>query len=277
MKFLIIFLTLTNLLCAGGIEDAKTYHNNSKLQWNIAMETVALVPWLGSERVLDIGCGDGKVTALIASKLTQGSVLGIDISQTMIDFARSTYPQTHYPNLDFQRYDGAEISFESQFDYVISFSTLHWILDQEKALKGFYRAIVPGGKVCLQTYGKFPMGVTVIADLLVHTEKWTPYFPSYTKQRVFFAEDEYYLLLECAGFEQIQVIGSHNDTPFSNRQALIDFATPILNFIGHLSENLRKEFVEDVVDEIIAIAGISSDGTIHYRDFSLQAVALKSK
>lgn len=273
----LLFITLAAQIFSDGIKDAVSYSKNSTLQWNIAMETMDLVQWAGSERVLDIGCGDGKVTALVASKLTRGPVLGVDISHAMIDFACSNYPQAHYPNLAFERCNGSEISFEDQFDYILSFSTLHWILDQEKALKAFHRALVPGGKLCLHTYGSYPMGVTIVADQLVHTQKWAPYFASYTKQRVFFTEEEYDLLLKQSGFEQIHVIGSHHDTPFSNRQALIDFVTPILNFISHLSENLQKQFVEEVADAIIAIAGISSDGTIHYRHFSLRAVALKAK
>lgn len=269
-----LFLTTGEVqqLHSHGIQDPVTYSKNSSLQWNLAMEMIALVPWSGCERVLDIGCGDGKVTAFLAGKLPQGSILGIDISQKMIDFAKSHYAQD---NLAFEREDGAEISFENRFDRIVSFSALHWILDQKKALKAFYDALVPGGKICLQTYGKFPMGVPIVADRLIHSEKWSYLFPSYTRQRVFSTEDEYRFLLKSAGFEQIQIKGSLSDIAFSNRQALLDFATPILNFICHLPDHLQKAFVEEVVDEIIAIAGISNDGHIHYLDFSIQVVAIK--
>jgi len=99
----LLFIAVAAQIFSDGIKDAISYSKNSKLQWNIAMETIDLVQWAGSERVLDIGCGDGKITAQIASKLTRGAVLGVDISKAMIDFACSHYPQAHYPNLAFEK------------------------------------------------------------------------------------------------------------------------------------------------------------------------------
>lgn len=273
MKFVFMFLMASTLLHAGGVQDAKIYHNNSQMQWNVYVQTLDQTSWNGSERILDIGCGDGKITAIIASKVENGSVLGVDISQAMIDFASLLYPQTNYPNLSFQRQDATEISFESQFDCIVSFSTLHWVLNQEKALTAIYRALIPGGHICLQTYGNGPMNVTSIGDLLVHSEKWAPYFPNYTKQRVLFSKEEYHTLLEYVGFEQIQVDEFWNDTLFADQQGLFDFAKPILNFIKHLPENLQVEFVEEVVERIMAIAGVSDDGMIHYLTLNLRAVA----
>jgi ubiquinone/menaquinone biosynthesis C-methylase UbiE len=174
MQRLFFFLILSTLLNASGIEDAKTYHGNSSLQWRIAIELIDSIPLMESERILDIGSGDGKVTALLAEKTSKGSVLGIDISQSMIDFASSHYPQTNYPNLAFQQRDAAELCFENQFDRVVSFSTLHWVLDQEKVLKAIYRALVPGGAVSIHTYGKSPMNVTSVGEALVHTENGRP-------------------------------------------------------------------------------------------------------
>ncbi len=268
-------ILIPSLLIANGIEDAKTYHSNSTLQWHVAMDAIDSVTWKGTESVLDVGCGDGKITALLAQKLSVGSVLGIDISQSMIDFASLHYPQIDYPNLNFQKLDAAGIFFENQFDRVVSFSTLHWVMDQEKALKAIYRALVPGGAACIQTYGTGLMNVTVIGDSLIHTKKWAQYFPSYTKQRVFFTDMEYHTLLESAGFQQVSVIGSWYDTPFADRHALINFAKPLLNFIRHLPAELQQEFAEEVVDKIISIAGVSDDGIIHYKTFNIQAFGIK--
>ncbi|KAF5431048.1 Cyclopropane fatty-acyl-phospholipid synthase [Candidatus Methanophagaceae archaeon] len=56
----------------------------------------------GNERVFDIGCGDGKVTAEIAKQLPNGSVLGIDKSEEMILFAQENFPSRKYHNLSFE-------------------------------------------------------------------------------------------------------------------------------------------------------------------------------
>jgi len=263
------------LLFGKGIEDAKTYHLNSTMQWNVALDTIELIPWQGNENVLDIGCGDGKITALLSTKVQQGTLIGIDISQSMIDFASSLYPQNQYPNLAFMQMDAAEITFENQFDRVVSFSTLHWVLDQQKALNAFYKALVPGGYLCLHIYSKGPMNVTDIGDFLVRTEKWAAYFPGYVKQRIFFTEQEYKDLLQEAGFSQFNITGYWNETPLANRQAVFDLAKPVLNFIRHLPDDLQNEFVDEVVDSILSVAKQSDDGSILYTTFSLQIIGAK--
>lgn len=274
---LISLITLAQAPGTEGMQDAATYSKNSSFQWNVAMKTISLVPFLGTERVLDVGCGDGKITAYIASKLTKGEVVGVDISDSMIDFANTHYPQTHYPNLSFVRQDGAAICYQNQFDYVVSFSALHWILDQAKVLKAIHHALVPGGVACLQTYGRFRPGVTPLADRLIRTEKWAHFFPSYTPQRVFFTKDEYYNLLQETGFEQIQVVESIGETIFPNRQAVTDFIKPILNFILHLPKDIQAEFIDAVIDEMIAISGPSVDGSILIQDTKIRAIATKPK
>ncbi len=276
MKSILCFLTIVPFLLSGnGIEDAKIYHANSALQWHIAMDTISLITLLDSDHILDIGCGDGKITAYLAKNTPNGSVLGIDISKAMIDFATAHYPKTVYSNLTFTQEDAAEIAFENQFDKILSFSTLHWVMDQEKALKAIYRALVPGGKICLQTYGKGNMHVTELADRLVQTAKWKPYFPAYSMQRVFFSEQEYQALCEKAGFMDIKINGAWTITPFANQQALSDFVTPLLNFIKHLVEEMQQEFIKELVDQIVAIATKGQDGTIYYQTYNLSVTATK--
>ena len=60
--------------------DPNEYSRHSAEQAVWGRELIAKLNLLGNERVLDIGCGDGKLTAAIASRLPQGSVLGIDSS-----------------------------------------------------------------------------------------------------------------------------------------------------------------------------------------------------
>ena len=60
--------------------DAAGYDRQSRLQEAMAEEVLALLDLEGSERVLDIGCGDGRVTAEIADRVLRGSVVGVDLA-----------------------------------------------------------------------------------------------------------------------------------------------------------------------------------------------------
>ena len=82
--------------------DAADYARISGLQQAMAEEVLALLDLKGSERVLDIGCGNGKITAEIAARVPNGSVLGVDPSQEMIAFASSHYGPAVRRNLRFE-------------------------------------------------------------------------------------------------------------------------------------------------------------------------------
>ena len=71
--------------------DASGYARISGLQQAMASEVLALLDLKGSERVLDVGCGNGKVTAEIASRVPDGTVLGVDSSAEMIASARHQF------------------------------------------------------------------------------------------------------------------------------------------------------------------------------------------
>ena len=105
------------------------YAANSAAQHAWARELMVRLALRGDEQVLDVGCGDGKVTAEIARVLKNGGISGIDSSRQMIEFACKTFPQTKQPNLDFQVMDARCIELEQRFDIVFSSSVLHWVDD----------------------------------------------------------------------------------------------------------------------------------------------------
>ncbi len=90
--------------------NAADYAANSAAQQIWARELIAQLQLRGNEHVLDVGCGDGKVTAELARAVPKGSVTGIDTSPEMIRFARKTFFPGKHPNLDFQICDAQKIS-----------------------------------------------------------------------------------------------------------------------------------------------------------------------
>jgi ubiquinone/menaquinone biosynthesis C-methylase UbiE len=103
-----------------------------------------------TERVLDISCDDGRITAEIARRLGSGSVLGIDPSTHMIDFAKAHFAEPEYPNLAFAVGDATALPFRGEFDLVVSFNALHWVRDQNAALRGIREALKPTGRAFLE-------------------------------------------------------------------------------------------------------------------------------
>ena len=99
------------------------------------------------EKILDLGCGTGHLTNLIAA--SGADVTGIDMSSQMIDDARK-----NYHNLKFLIGDATNFNFDEKFHSVFSNAVLHWIKEKEKVLKCVYNTLTPGGKFVAELGGK---------------------------------------------------------------------------------------------------------------------------
>ena len=107
--------------------NAANYERISGLQQATSEEVIALLDFKGTERILDVGCGNGKITAEIAARVPDGSVLGVDPSHEMITFASSHYGEAAHPDLRFEVADARSLPYREQFDVGVSFNALHWI------------------------------------------------------------------------------------------------------------------------------------------------------
>ena len=96
--------------------NAADYAANSAAQQIWARELIVQLHLRGDEHILDVGCGDGKVTAELARAVPKGSVTGIDASPEMIRFARASFPAKKVPNLGFKIMDARHIRLARRFD-----------------------------------------------------------------------------------------------------------------------------------------------------------------
>lgn len=148
----------------------------------------------GDEKVLDIGSGDGKVTAEIASHLPQGSAIGIDSSEEMVRFARENFPTTAFRNLRFEVMDARDISSgpSERFNAVFSNATLHCILDHIPVLNGIRRSLKRGGRALLQMGGRGNVAeVLEVMDSVMEKEGWKRYFGKFAFPYGFYGPEEY--------------------------------------------------------------------------------------
>ena len=133
--------------------DAADYRDSSSQQKKWGRELLSKLRLSGEERVLDIGCGDGKLTAEIAELVPSGHVVGTDSSPEMIAFAREAFPRDSHPNISWEVMDARELTFEEEFDVIFSNAVLHWVSDHSPVLHGVRKSLKPGGKILFQMGG----------------------------------------------------------------------------------------------------------------------------
>jgi trans-aconitate 2-methyltransferase len=104
----------------------------------------------GDERVLDAGCGTGRVTAALVERLPRGEVVAVDGSPSMVEAARDRLG----PAADVRAADLTELEFERPVDAILSTATFHWIADHDRLFARLYAALRPGGRLVAQCGGE---------------------------------------------------------------------------------------------------------------------------
>ncbi len=181
--------------------DPKLYFSNSLAQKNWGFELISKLHFKGNERFLNVGCGDGKLSAKVTKSLPIGSVLGIDLSEEMITFARNHYPPEKFPNLAFMQMNASELNFDSEFDIVFSNAVLHWIKAPETALRCFRKSLKPDGMFLAQFGGKGNVAeILKVTNSMLENEKWSSDFRDFIFPYGFYGPEEYGKWLKDAGF-----------------------------------------------------------------------------
>ncbi len=108
------------------------------------------------ESVLDISCGTGLVTFPIAEAVgSDGSVIGIDLSEGMIDKATSLADRDGVSNVDFQHMDAEDLELsDDSFDVAINSLGLMYYPDPDKAIREMYRVVKPEGRAAALVWGR---------------------------------------------------------------------------------------------------------------------------
>jgi trans-aconitate 2-methyltransferase len=257
--------------------DAAEYSRQSSLQEAMAQEILALLDLNGSERILDVGCGDGKVTAEIASRASKGSVVGVDPSQEMISFAQSHYDSSARPNLRFQVADARSLPFQNEFDLVVSFNALHWVPEQAAALSSIHSALISGGKAQLRLV---PAGTRKSLENIVEetrrTSRWSAYFQDFHDPYLHLTPDEYAAMAECNGFRVLRVSTKDHAWDFGSRAAFSAFcAVGCVAWTGRLPQAEWADFINNVLDryQIVAADCSGEENTFRFYQMDISLLA----
>ena len=230
--------------------DGRKYEKASTHQREWGTKLMAEVGLRGSESVLDLGCGDGTLTAQLAELVPQGEVVGIDSSHGMIDAARQKERRT----LSFQRMDINELNFQERFDIVFSNATLHWVRDHRRLLQNVHRALRPGGRLRFNFAGEGNCSnfLVVVRDAMAQPEfrsffngfEWPWYMPTV---------DEYRSLAEASGLREVRVWGENADRCFPDDEAMIRWIDQpsLVPFMSHVADGAKDSFRSFVVRRMI--------------------------
>jgi trans-aconitate 2-methyltransferase len=243
--------------------DAAKYHllSNPQLGWGRrVLERLAPRP---GERILDLGCGTGRLTAELAAALGFGTIVAVDRSEAMLrEAAARTFPGLHrvgdeapasaHHRIHFVRADGACLPFVDTFDAVLSTATFHWIHDHPALFASIYRALAPGGRLVAQCGG----GPNVRrlydrADQLMQRPRFAPYFEGWSDPWLFADVPSTILRLREAAFTAIDVYLEEAPTTLPDRDTYRDFLATVCahKHVALLPDVERGEFLDLLAEQ----------------------------
>jgi trans-aconitate 2-methyltransferase len=258
--------------------NAAAYAANSAVQQSWARELIAKLKLRGDEHVLDVGCGDGKVTAEIARAVPRGRVLGVDASAEMIVFAKKTFPPSKNSNLKFQICDARKIeSAAGSFDLVFSNAALHWVDDHEAILRGAASVSKPGGRLVISCGGKGNAHDVFLAlrpEMRLH--RWREFFRKMPLPYFFYAPGNYEKWLPKFGFKIHALKLAPKDATYPGADGFATWLrTTWLPFVQRVPENLREDFIAAVTRRYVAKHPPDAAGNVHVRMVRLEIDAEK--
>jgi trans-aconitate methyltransferase len=254
--------------------NASEYSQQSSLQAAMAAEQLGRFLLQGNERVLDVGCGDGKITAEIAKRLPRGSVLGVDPSRNMIEFANQNYGLPALQNLRFEVADARHLPYRREFDRVVSFNALHWVPEQALALRSIHNALEESGLALLRFVpeGERKSLEDVIEDVRRST-RWASNFTNFQKPYAHFSPEDYQQLATQNGFEVIRTEVEDRAWDFKTRKGFIAFArATFVEWTQHIPEGNGLAFVTEVLDRYQDVAASNSQEANTFKFYQLEVV-----
>ena len=237
--------------------DAAKYHRISdpQLAWGRAVAE-RLQPAPG-ERILDIGCGTGRLTAEIAAQ-SETFVVGLDRSAAMLHEAAVQAGRSRESGNGQPRYvrgDGAALPFAGVFDAVFSAATFHWIPDHGRLFESVFAALKPGGRLVAQAGGAANLDrLYGRARALMSAPEYAEYYTGWADPHTFENVSDTEARLRRAGFTDIDVSLVSAPVPFSDPARYAEFVAAVClrHHLHRLPEAARDGFMHRITERALA-------------------------
>lgn len=233
--------------------DGAAYQRLSDPQFGWGMRVLASIELRGDECALDLGCGPGRLTAELLTRLPRGRVIAVDASPSMIATARRELD--HFgARLSFLLGDLLNLELHSVADLAFSTATFHYIHDHALLFRVIHRALKPGGRLVAQCGGGPNLErIRGRAYQLMREPRFAPFFRGWQNPWNYTSPEATAERLRAAGFSEVETGLEETPIPFDGADAFRQFARTVVvrPYLAAISDEASRE---DFLDALVAQA-----------------------
>ncbi|MBV6627072.1 MAG: methyltransferase domain-containing protein [Rivularia sp. (in: Bacteria)] len=220
--------------------NSSLYQDKHAFVWKYGENLLEILNPKSNEKVLDLGCGTGQLTAKIAE--SGAEVIGIDSANEMVEKA-----QQNYPKLKFQIADARKFKLPQSVDAVFSNAVLHWIPQADDVINSINQSLNIGGRFIAEFGGKGNIE-SIVKALYKALEKIGFDNPSRLNPWYFPSISEYAAKLEKQGFEVTYSNLYYRPTLLQDEDA--GLANWLKMFGGNFFKGLSNKEINQVIQDV---------------------------
>ena len=253
--------------------NAASYHKVSGPQTEWGRRVLSRLMLDGTERVIDAGCGTGRLTAELMARLPEGRLVAIDRSWNMLLTARANLRPDFGGRVSFVRVELPAMPFHAWADLVFSTATFHWVRDHHALFGNIFQALRPGGRLFAQCGGGPNLArARALAEQVMRQDPFAAYFEDWHSVWEYATPDVTAARLRAAGFADVTTSLEEAPTTLADEASYREFVTTVI-YNQHLARIPEPALHTRFIDEITALAARETPAfTLDYWRLNLQAV-----
>lgn len=209
--------------------------------------------------IIDIGCGPGNSTQIVANRWPNADVVGLDNSPAMIEKAKQDYPEKRWVTGDAKQIDPS-----IKYDLVFSNATLQWLPHHETLIPKLFDLVNNNGALAVQIPKFKKMPINIAIESVANNDQWKNYTKGCDELFTFNNLNGYFDIIS-ESTSKVELWETHYYHILDSQEALIDFCrtTGMKPYLDRLPTNeLKWQFERDVLVECKKCYTVQSNGKV---------------
>ena len=250
------------------------YLRFKKERTQASIDLTARIKLESPKNIIDIGCGPGNSTQILAHRWPEAKILGIDSSPAMIQKAKEEFPLQ-----DWAEMDAANLHLPNKFDLVFSNAAIQWLPDHDKLLADFWKVINTNGALAVQIPLYHLMPISSIVEETAKSDKWNDAFKTLVTKLTINEAGYYYDVLS-RFTDNISIWESRYQHVMNSHSEIFEMlrSTGIKPYLERLSNDREKEeFAAIVIEKMAGFYPVQKDNKVLLPFNRLFFIAYKNK